>query len=157
MARFPTLSLTASGGVLSSTIEGLTSSNPFTWGAAAHLLQPIYAFGRLKRNELSARENYYQAVKQYEQAILQAFADVSDALSQISTYEREVERYAAMLESDQRIYELAKALYSNGMNSYTDLVDAERTLYDSQMSYAEVCAQQYMAYVTLFKALGGGW
>lgn len=156
-ARFPTLSLTASGGVLSSTIEGLTSSNPFSWSAAAQLLQPIYAFGRLKRNELSAREDYYQAVKQYEQSILQAFADVSDALSQISTYAREVERYAAMLESDQRIYELAKALYSNGMNSYTDLVDAERTLYDSQMSYAEVCAQQYMAYVTLFKALGGGW
>lgn len=157
VARFPTLSLTASGGVLSSTIEGLTSSNPLSWSAAAHLLQPIYAFGRLKRNELSARENYYQAVKLYEQSILQAFADVSDALSQISTYAREVERYAAMLESDRRIYELAKALYSNGMNSYTDLVDAERTLYDSQMSYAEVRAQQYMAYVNLFKALGGGW
>ena len=157
VARFPTLSLTASGGVLSSTIEGLTSSNPLSWSAAAHLLQPIYAFGRLKRNELSAREDYYQAVRQYEQSILQAFADVSDALSQISTYAREVERYAAMLESDRRIYELAKALYSNGMNSYTDLVDAERTLYDSQMSYAEVRAQQYVAYVNLFKALGGGW
>ena len=157
VARFPTLSLTASGGVLSSTIEGLTSSNPLSWSAAAHLLQPIYAFGRLKRNELSAREDYYQAVRQYEQSILQAFADVSDALSQISTYAREVERYAAMLESDRRIYELAKALYSNGMNSYTDLVDAERTLYDSQMSYAEVRAQQYIAYVNLFKALGGGW
>ena len=110
----------------------------------------------------------YTSVAELEQAIktgkelygpsaLQAFADVSDALSQISTYAREVERYAAMLESDQRVYELAKALYSNGMTSYTDLVDAERTLYDSQMSYAEVCAQQYMAYVTLFKALGGGW
>ena len=157
VARFPTLALTASGGVLSSTIEGLTSSNPFTWEAATKLLQPIYAFGQLKRNELSSREDYYQAVKQYEQSILQAFADVSEALSQISTYEREEERYRAMVESDRRIYELANALYSNGMNSYTDLVDAERTLYDSQMSYAEVRAQQYMAYVALFKALGGGW
>ncbi len=157
VARFPSLSLTASGGVLASTIEGLTSSNPFAWSAATKLLQPIYAFGRLKRTELSAREDYYQAVKQYEQSILQAFADVSEALSQISTYGREVERYRAMVESDRRIYELANALYSNGMNSYTDLVDAERTLYDSQMSYAEVRAQQYIAYVALFKALGGGW
>lgn len=157
VARFPSLSLTASGGVLSSTIKGLTSSNPFSWSAAAKLLQPLYAFGHLKRGELSAREGYYQAVKQYEQSILQAFADVSEALSQISTYRREVERYGAMLESDQRVYELAKALYSSGMNSYTDLVDAERTLYDSQMSYAEVRAQQYIAYVALFKALGGGW
>ncbi len=157
VARFPSLSLTASGGVLSSTIKGLTSSNPFSWSAAAKLLQPLYAFGHLKRGELSAREGYYQAVKQYEQSILQAFADVSEALSQISTYRREVERYGAMLESDQRVYELAKALYRSGMNSYTDLVDAERTLYDSQMSYAEVRAQQYIAYVALFKALGGGW
>lgn len=157
VARFPTLSLTASGGVLSSTIKGLTSSDPFSWSAAVKLLQPIYAFGRLKRNELSKREGYYQAVKQYEQSILQAFADVSDALSQISTYKREVERYGAMLESDQRVYELAKALYRSGMNSYTDLIDAERTLYDSQLSYTEVRAQQYIAYVALFKALGGGW
>lgn len=157
VARFPSLSLTASGGVLSSTIKGLTSSNPFSWSAAAKLLQPLYAFGHLKRGELSAREGYYQAVKQYEQSILQAFADVSEALSQISTYRREVERYGAMLESDRRVYELAKALYASGMNSYTDLIDAERTLYDSQMSYAEVRAQQYIAYVALFKALGGGW
>lgn len=157
VARFPSLSLTASGGVLSSTIKGLTSSNPFSWSAAAKLLQPLYAFGQLKRGELSAREGYYQAVKQYEQSILQAYADVSEALSQISTYRREVERYGAMLESDQRVYELAKALYRSGMNSYTDLIDAERTLYDSQMSYAEVRAQQYIAYVALFKALGGGW
>lgn len=157
VARFPSLSLTASGGVLSSTIKGLTSSNPFSWSAAAKLLQPLYAFGHLKRGELSAREGYYQAVKQYEQSILQAFADVSEALSQISTYRREVERYGAMLESDRRIYEMSKALYASGMNSYTDLIDAERTLYDSQMSYAEVRAQQYIAYVALFKALGGGW
>lgn len=157
VARFPTLSLTASGGVLSSTIKGLTSSDPFAWSAAVKLLQPIYAFGRLKRNELSEREGYYQAVKQYEQSILQAFADVNDALSQISTYKREVERYGAMLESDRRIYEMSKALYSSGMNAYTDLIDAERTLYDSQLSYTEVRAQQYIAYVALFKALGGGW
>lgn len=157
VARFPSLSLTASGGVLSSTIKGLTSSDPFEWSAAAKLLQPIYAFGQLKRGEQSAREGYYQAVKEYEQSILQAFADVSEALSQISTYGREVERYGAMLESDRRVYELSKALYASGMNSYTDLIDAERTLYDSQMSYAEVRAQQYIAYVALFKALGGGW
>lgn len=156
-ARFPSLALTASGGLLSSTIKGLTSSNPFTWSAAAKLLQPIYSFGRLRRNELSAREGYYQAVKQYEQSILQAFTDVSEALSQISTYAREAERYAAMLESDRRVYEMSKALYESGMNAYTDLIDAERTLYDSQLSYTQIRAEQYIAYVTLFKALGGGW
>lgn len=156
-ARFPSLALTASGGVLSSTIKGLTADNPFSWSAAVKLLQPIYAFGKLKRDELSAREGYYQAIKQYEQSILQAFADVSDALSQISTYGREADRYASMVASDQRILEMSAALYRGGLNSYTDLLDAERTLYDSQMAYAEVRAQQYIAYVSLFKALGGGW
>lgn len=157
VARFPSLSLTASGGVLSTTVKGLVSSNPFTWAASAQLLQPLYAFGRLKRNELSAREGYYQAVKGYEQSVLQAFGDVSDALSQISTYKRETERYAEMLESDSQIYDMAQALYDNGMYSYNDLIDAEQTLYESRMSYAQVRAEQYIAYVTLFKALGGGW
>lgn len=155
--RFPSISLTAAGGILSPTVRDITSSNSLSWNALAKLTQPIFSFGKLKRNEMSARENYFQAVEQYEQTVLQAFSDVGEALSQIDTYTRQVERYAAMVEANERISEMISALYRDGMSSYLDVLDAERTLYASQMEYAEVRAQQYMAYVALYKALGGGW
>lgn len=155
--RFPSISLTAAGGILSPEVSKITSSKSLSWNALAKLTQPIFSFGRLKRNEMSARENYFQAVKRYEQTVLQAFSDVGEALSLIDTYTRQVERYAAMVEANERINFMTSALYRDGMNSYLDVLDAERTLYASQMSYAEVRAQQYMAYVALYKALGGGW
>jgi multidrug efflux system outer membrane protein len=56
-----------------------------------------------------------------------------------------------------RVAILTSALYDNGLSAYLDVIDAERTLYDSQMQYSNIVAQQYINYVNLCKALGGGW
>lgn len=52
---------------------------------------------------------------------------------------------------------MTNALYSSGLSAYLDVIDAERTLYDSQMQFVNLTAQQYINYVNLCKALGGGW
>ena len=46
---------------------------------------------------------------------------------------------------------------SMGEADYLDVIDAERSLYQSQMSHVNLVVQQYINYVTLCKALGGGW
>jgi multidrug efflux system outer membrane protein len=52
---------------------------------------------------------------------------------------------------------MTNSLYRNGMSAYLDVIDAERNMYQSQMEYVNLVAQQYINYVNLFKALGGGW
>ena len=52
---------------------------------------------------------------------------------------------------------MTRALYDSGMSNYFDLLDAERSLYSSQQQLIDLVAQQYINYVVLFKALGGGW
>ena len=47
--------------------------------------------------------------------------------------------------------------YLNGLNAYLDVIDAERTLYDSQMSFSNMIAAQYINYINLCKALGGNF
>ena len=156
-ARFPSLSLTGKGGVVSSTVEGLGKGNPWAWSAAAALTEPIFAFGRLKRQEASAREAYYQSVFAYEQAVLEAFSDVEDALVSITTYTEQTERYRKLVDANEQIALMTNTLYRSGMSAYLDVIDAERSLYESQMEYSNLVAQQYINYVNLFKALGGGW
>lgn len=156
-ARFPSLSLTASGGVFSTSIKGLTSENPWAWSATAALTQPLFAFGKLKRQEQIARESYIQSVYAYEQSILQALSDVEQALVSISTYRQQTERYAALVMANSDIATKTKALYDSGMSAYLDVIDAERSLYESQMEFVNLTAQQYINYVDLYKALGGGW
>lgn len=156
-ARFPSITLTAKGGVASNSIKGLTSATPWAWEALGSLVQPIFAFGKLHREELAAQERYKQAAKSYEQAALTAFSDVEQALVAITTYSGQTERFMELVKSNDRIATMTQALYVSGLSGYLDVLDAQRNLYQSQMELADLVAQQYINYVNLFKALGGGW
>ena len=104
-----------------------------------------------------AVEAYQQAAYSYEQTLLTAFSEVEKALSQISSNREQIDRYGELVASYRQIVTMAHALYRNGMVDYLDVIDAERTLYSSQMQYVNLVAQQYINYVSLCKALGGGW
>lgn len=155
--RFPSILLSAKAGVGATSIKGLTSSNPFVWNAAGGLTQPLFNFKRLKRTEQVAVERYEQASLNYQQTVLEAFSDVETALSTIEANRIETERYTELVLSYRRILDMAYALYRNGMADYLDVIDAERTLYSAQMELVNLLAQDYINYVTLCKALGGGW
>lgn len=156
-ARFPSISLTAKGGVASSSIKGLTTANPWAWDALGSVAEPIFGFGKLRNAERAAMAAYTQSAKTYEQTVLTAFADVEKALVAIATYRSQTERTGELVLSNDRIATMTRALYRSGLSDYLDVIDAERSLYQSQMSHVNLVVQQYINYVTLCKALGGGW
>ena len=108
-------------------------------------------------SELAAMERYTQAAKTYEQTVLTAFADVEKALVAIATYRTQTERSCELVVSNDRIATMTQALYRSGLSDYLDVIDAQRSLYQSQMEFVNLVAQQYINYVNLCKALGGGW
>ncbi|MFI3305065.1 MAG: efflux transporter outer membrane subunit [Rikenellaceae bacterium] len=156
-ARYPSISLTADGGVASSAIKDLTSGKPWVWSATATLVQPIFNFGRLRSAERVAQAEYAEAVAEYEQTILTAFSEVEQALSAISTYATQREAMVKLVAANEKIAHTTSALYDNGMNDYLNVIDAERELYSSQMELLSVVANQYISHITLYKALGGGY
>ncbi len=156
-ARFPSIGLTAKGGVASASLKGLTSSNPWSWNAAGSITAPIFAFGKLKRSEQAAMARYEQAARQYEQAVLSAFSEVETVLDAIETYRRQTARYSKLVAVNERIDEMTQALYRSGLADYFDVLNTQRDLYNSQMQLANLVAQQYINYVDLCKALGGGF
>lgn len=156
-ARFPSISLTAKGGVASSSIKGLTAANPWAWDALGSVAEPIFGFGKLRNAERAAMAAYTQSAKTYEQTVLTAFADVEKALVAITTYRSQTERTGELVLSNDRIATMTRALYRSGLSDYLDVIDAERSLYQSQMAHVNLVVQQYINYVTLCKALGGGW
>ena len=155
--RFPSISLTGAGGVAGGTLKELTSGKPWVWSAVGQITQPLFAFGKLKRTEQAAVEAYKQQVYTYEQTVIEAFADVETALVSIETYRKQATRQAQLVLANNRISEMNRELYRNGMSAYLDVIDAERELYASQMQFVVIAVQQYVNYVGLYKALGGGW
>lgn len=154
--RFPTLLLTGEGGVVSGDIAKLFTKGSWVWNAVLSLTQPLYRFGALRSGEMAAVERYNQALIAYQKSFLTALSDVETALVAISTYREQLERYRSLVSANYSINMLTNQLYLNGLSAYLDVIDAERTLYNSQMEYSNLIATQYINYINLCKALGGG-
>lgn len=154
--RFPTLALTGEGGLISGDISKLFTKGSWAWDVLLSLTQPLYRFGALRSGERAAVEQYNQALIAYRQSFLTALSDVDTALVAISTYREQLERYHLLVAANEQINRLTNQLYLNGLSAYLDVIDAERTLYNSQMEYSNLIATQYINYVNLCKALGGG-
>lgn len=154
-ARLPSITITLFGGSSTNRVSNLFSSKGWVADALASLTQPIYHFGGLRHRELAAREAYRQALLSYEQSYIEALNDVESALVAITTSREELLRYAGLVKSYRNIAIMTYALYRNGLSDYLDVIDAERSLYTSQMQFENLLAQQYINYITLCKALGG--
>ena len=155
-ARLPSITISLYGGSAADKISSLFSSKGWVADALATLAQPIYNFGGLRRRELAAREAYKQSLLAYEQCYIEALSDVESALVAITTSREELLRYAGLVKSYRSIAIKTYALYRNGLSDYLDVIDAERSLYSSQMQFENLVAQQYINYINLCKALGGG-
>lgn len=156
-ARLPSITLTLYGGTATSKIGQLFSSKGWMADALAAITQPIYNFGGLRRRELAAREAYKQSLLAYEQSYIEALNDVESALVAITTSREELLRYAGLVKSYRNISVMTYSLYRNGLSGYLDVIDAERSLYTAQMQFENLVAQQYINYINLCKALGGGF
>ena len=155
-ARLPSITITLFGGSATDRVSNLFSSKGWVADALASLAQPIYNFGALRHRELAAREAYRQALLSYEQSYIEALSDVESALVAITTSREELLRYAGLVKSYRNIAIMTYSLYRNGLSDYLDVIDAERSLYSSQMQFENLVAQQYINYINLCKALGGG-
>ena len=98
-----------------------------------------------------------EAAAGYEKAVQQAFRDVRNALAvQRSMAESSQSLEAAALRMEKAA-ELARQRYEAGYSPYLDVLEAERTLYSSQMQFLERRAAQLSAIAQVCVVLGGGW
>jgi len=155
-AFFPRVSLTGSGGTLSSSLSGLFGAGTDVWSFVASIEQPIFQAGALRAGlEVSTVERDL-AVAQYEKAIQTAFTEVNDALAQRQTLADQKEAQESLVEGLNEAYRLSKVRYDAGVDGYLSVLVAERSLYAARQGLVGVRLADQLNRVTLFKVLGGG-
>ncbi len=155
--RFPTLTITGEGGLMSSTIGALFKGKPFGWSAAVELTQPILSFGTKKRDLRIAKLERQEAILQYEQTVVEALVEVEKVLIEVNEYQEQLTAQRKNAESWAVALGLTQELYLVGQGKYLDVLDSQREYFASQLSYVELLGEQMVAYIGLYKALGGGW
>ena len=156
-AQFPTLKLTGSYGAQSPELDSLFSAGGSVWSVGANLVGPILDGGRYRARTEQAEAQARQAEALYQRAVENAFRDVSDALSNVKSAADSESDLATRLDAARNALRLAQRRYEQGYSAYLEVLDAQRTLNDAQLTFIRN-RQAYLSYtVDLMNSLGGGW
>ncbi|MDL2284761.1 efflux transporter outer membrane subunit [Oxalobacter sp. OttesenSCG-928-P03] len=154
---FPTISLTAGLGRMSSDYSNLFDAGGRHWLFSPQLVMPIFDTGRnIARLEVSEAERDL-AIARYEKAIQVAFREVADTLVQRENMQTQLLSQESLVQSVGRSYQHASSRYEAGVASYINVLDAQRSLYVAQSSLISTRLLREANALTLYKALGGGW
>lgn len=152
---FPNISLTATWGAESEQLSDLLKSPHHLLGA--NLLQPIFAMGKNRARLKAKKAAYERATYAYEKAVLSAFKDAYNAITEFNKMKDIYDTRLKLEQSAKSTLELAQLQYVNGAIGYMDLLDAQRTYFDAQLSLSYAVRDKRITMVNLYKALGGGW
>jgi NodT family efflux transporter outer membrane factor (OMF) lipoprotein len=154
---FPKFSLTGGAGLQSISAGDWFSAGSRYWSIGPTIRWLIFDAGRIRANIEVRNAQQEQALVQYEKTLLTAFGDVETSLV---NYSQEQTRYRALSQAvaaNRRALEMANELYLSGLNSFLNVLDAQRSLYSSENDLAQSEATMAANLVALYKALGGGW
>lgn len=155
--RLPTLNLLGFVGLQSEKGSDFFDGDSFTWSIGGSLLGPIIDFGKSRSAQEAQEAAAEAALHSYEQTVLQAVQEVDDSLIAIRTSSDAYEQRRVQTKAARNAARLSHARYDEGVTSYLEVLDIERSLFEAELG-ASFNREQYLtSIVQLYKALGGGW
>jgi NodT family efflux transporter outer membrane factor (OMF) lipoprotein len=156
-AYFPRISLTAALGGQSTQLTSLFAGPSSAYSFVPQVTQPIFTAGRLKSNVKLAAAQRSSALAQYEKTIQTAFGEVSDALiAHQRVRESRIHQQALTVALEDR-KRLSYMRYRGGVDTQLNALDADRDLFQAELTLAQLKRNEILSVVQLYKALGGGW
>ena len=155
LARFPSLSLTASGGTVSEAMRDILSSDAKVWAIGGSLTQPIFEGGRIAGGIASAEADEREDTAILRKTVLDAFGEVEQALvaeTFLAERERASKQAAAISEAAAT---RAGEEYAAGTGDVLTLIEATQFQIDSASQHAAIRRMRLENRVDLHLALGG--
>jgi NodT family efflux transporter outer membrane factor (OMF) lipoprotein len=156
-AMFPSINLTAEGGVISTALNTAFGPGGVLYALTAGLTQPIFEGGRLQGQVEVSRGRYVELEQVYRKSIIAAFGDVEDALVSVDQTALQVKLVQDEVDKAHRAYDIALAQLKVGTANLLTVLTIENTLFPAQDALVQAKVAHMQAIVALFKALGGGW
>ncbi|WP_405383714.1 TolC family protein [Maribacter sp. LLG6340-A2] len=154
---YPSLTLTANGGLQSLDFDKLFDSSSLFATVVGGLTQPLFNGRKIRTQYEVAQSNQEQAKLQFKYALLNASKEVSDALysynaalDKIKVKQKEYEAYTLAREYSQE-------LLDNGLANYLEVLNARQNTLSTNLDLTNTKYAKLQAIVDLYEALGGGW
>lgn len=156
-AFYPTLTLSASGGLSAATLARWLSLPDRVWSLGPALAGTLFDGGLRSAAKAQAVAAYDQSVANYRQAVLAAFQEVEDNLAATRLLSQEATVQNDALRSAREALSLVNNRYRAGTAALLDVLTAQTTAYNAEVTALTIYGRQLTSSVVLMRALGGGW
>jgi len=156
-AFYPTVTLSASGGISGSPVNGLFSAVNQVWSVAAAGTEVFYDGGARAAALRITRAAYDASVASYRQTVLTAFSEVENGLAGVRILARQQVAQDEAVASARRAVEITLNEYRAGTQNFTTVVTAQALALNNEVVALQIRLNRFTTAVSLIRALGGGW
>ncbi|MCR6632751.1 MAG: efflux transporter outer membrane subunit [Magnetospirillum sp.] len=153
---FPTLSLTGEGGYSSPYLISLVDAHNTFWSLGASLTATLFDNGKLQGNVELAEARLRESAEGYQSTVLTALKEVEDSLAGVRWLAEQEDAQARAVTAAREAQRLSDVRYREGAVEYLTVLEAQRTLLNTEDNAVQVRLSRLNASVGLVKALGGG-
>ena len=153
---YPNLTITPSATYTNSGGGGIVNPGKILLSLVGSLTQPIFMRGQLTAGLKVAKAQYEQAYNNWQNAVLKAGSEVSDALVLYNSSDEKGKLEAKQVETLKKNVEHTKMLFKSSGSSYLEVIAAQQSLLNAQISKVTDDFNKMQAVVNLYNALGGG-
>ena len=155
---FPNIKITGVAGWESAALKSLFTGPASFWDIVSPgVTQPLFTAGRLRANVRATEAQQQEALLSYKKSIQQAFQEVSDALVGVRRLKEVRIESGRQVKALTQQTDLAYQRYFGGVTPYLEVLDSDRQLFESELKLTQDRANEYLAVIALYRALGGGW
>jgi NodT family efflux transporter outer membrane factor (OMF) lipoprotein len=156
-AYYPTVTLSASAGLTSTSIADWFTWPARFWSVGPTLSETLFDAGKRRAQLAEAQHTYGAAVANYRQTVLTAFQQVEDNLAALRILENEAAVEDRAVAAAVRSLDISTEQYKAGTVNYLNVLTAQATLLSDQISAISILTRRLTSSVLLVEALGGGW
>lgn len=153
---YPNLTISASGAFTNSSGMGIVNPGKWLLNAVGSLVQPIFMNGQLVAGLKVAKAQQEQAYNTWQNAVLSAGSEVSNALVLYNSSDEKSKLEQKQIESLTKNVEYTKDLFTMGNSTYLEVISAQQSLLNAELSKVQDDFYKMQAVVNLYYALGGG-
>lgn len=154
---YPQLTISPTGTFTNNSGAGIVNPGKWLLSAVGSLTQPIFMRGQLTMGLKVAKAQYEQAYNSWQNAVLSAGSEVSNALVQYNSSDEKSRIEAEQIKVlEQNVKDTRELFTSSGNSTYLEVIQAQNTLLNAQISKITDDFNKMQAVVSLYQALGGG-
>lgn len=153
---YPNITISGSGAFTNSSGMGIVNPGKWLLQAIGSLVQPIFQNGQLVAQLKVAKATQEQAYNTWQNAVLAAGSEVSNALVLYNSSDEKSKLEAKQVESLTKNVEYTKDLFNMGGSTYLEVITAQQSLLNAELSKVQDDFYKMQAVVNLYYALGGG-